>query len=161
MDIATALAGLGILAGLAGILVPVIPGLILVVASVTIWAFVVQDPVGWAVLGVAAAIAAVGWTLQYVIPTRRLREAGVPTRTLVFGAVGGVVGIFVLPGVGLFVGFFVGVLLAEMARHSSLAAAWPSAKRALIAAATSVGIELCAGMLIAVTFAVGAWRFVG
>lgn len=163
MDLAvvTVLSGLGILVGLAGILIPVLPGLILVLASVGLWAFVAHDPVGWAVLLTAIVIAAVGWTLQYLLPGRRLRDAGVPTRTLVAGGIGGLLGIFLIPGLGLLIGFVGGVVLAELARQRTFAAAWPSVKHALKAAALSFGIELTAGTLIATAFAVGAWRLLG
>ncbi|QQS00816.1 MAG: DUF456 domain-containing protein [Austwickia sp.] len=161
LPVVTALAAVGILIGLAGIVVPVLPGLILVLGSVLLWALVAHDPVGWGVLAAAAAIAALGWTLQYLIPGRRLRDAGVPQRTLVAGAVGGVLGVFLIPGVGLLVGFVSGVFLAELVRQRTVAAAWPSVRRALVAAATSFGIELSAGTLIATVWAVGAWRLLG
>ena len=160
MDLAvvTPLAGIGILVGLAGIIVPVLPGLILVLASVLLWAAVAHDPVGWGILAVAAAIAGAGWTLQYLVPGRRLKAAGVPTTTLLAGGIGGLIGIFVIPGLGLLIGFVVGVILAELARQKTVAAAWPSAKHALKAAAVSFGIELTAGTLIATAWVIGVWR---
>lgn len=160
MDLAvvTPLAGIGILVGLAGIIVPVLPGLILVLASVLLWAAVAHDPVGWGVLAVTAAIAGAGWTLQYLVPGRRLKAAGVPTTTLLAGGIGGLIGIFVIPGLGLLIGFVVGVILAELARQKTVAAAWPSAKHALKAAAVSFGIELTAGTLIATAWVIGVWR---
>lgn len=161
LPVASVLAAIGILVGLAGIVVPVLPGLILVLASVLLWALVAHDPVGWGVLGAAVVVAAIGWTLQYVIPGRSLRDAGVPNRTLIAGGVGGVLGLIFLPGVGLLVGFVVGVLLAELARQRTFAAAWPSVLRALRAAAMSFGIELAAGTVIASIWAIGVWRLLG
>lgn len=161
LSAASALAAVGILIGIVGIVVPVLPGLILVVASVLFWALMAQNPVAWAVLVAAIVIAAIGWTLQYLVPGRHLRDAGIPTRTLLAGGVCGLAGLFLIPGVGLLVGFVAGVVLAELARQRTLAAAWPSAKRALVAAALSFGIELSAGTLIASAFAVGVWRLLG
>lgn len=158
MELATTLAGIGILLGLVGIVLPLWPGLILVLASVLGWALVASRPLAWGVLAACAAIACLGWALQYLIPGRGLKRAGVPNRTLLAGAVVGVVGIVVVPGIGLLLGFVAGVILAELARQRSFAAAWPSARRALIAAATSFGIELVAGMLIAMTWSFGAWH---
>ncbi|MCB1255258.1 MAG: DUF456 domain-containing protein [Austwickia sp.] len=163
MDLAvgTALAAAGILFGLIGIVVPVLPGLIVVLASVLLWAVVAHDPVAYVVLAAAVVIAALGWTLQYLLPGRRLKEAGVPTRTVIVGGIGAVIGLFLIPGLGLLVGFVAGVLLAELARQRTLQAAWPSVKQALAAAALSFGIELAAGALIATAFAIGVWRLLG
>ena len=60
----------------------------------------------------------------------------------------GVVGFFVVPVVGLFVGFVLGVYLAERRRVGG-AAAWPSTKEALRAVGLSILIELAAGVLAA------------
>ena len=53
----------------------------------------------------------------------------------------GVVGFFVIPVVGLFVGFVLGIYLAER-RRVGQADAWPSTKAALRAVGLSILIEL-------------------
>ena len=45
--------------GLVGILVPLLPGTLLVWAAIAVWAFVVADTTGWIVLGVVTAIAGI------------------------------------------------------------------------------------------------------
>ena len=90
--------GLAILIGIVGVVVPVLPGSALIVLAVLIWGVAAQSTVGWWVASICAAIALAGWALQYVIPTRHLRLSGVPNRTLVVGAIVGVVGFFVIPG---------------------------------------------------------------
>ena len=84
----------------------------------------------------------------------RLREAGVPVRTLLLGGVLGIVGFFVVPVVGLLLGFVLGVYLAELGRLGR-ARAWPSARHALTAVGWSILIELAAGLLAAAVW-VGA-----
>lgn len=138
--------------GLVGILVPVLPGLLLVVAGIAVWAVPRGDTVGWAVLAVAVIVAAVGSVVKYLLPGRRLRDSGVPTRTLLAGAALGMVGFFVIPVVGLFVGFIGGVFLAELARLRDSGLAWPSTRGALRAVGWSILIELAAGLLAA-----GVW----
>jgi hypothetical protein len=83
--------------------------------------------------------------VKYALPGRGLRTAGVPNRTLVVGGVLGVVGFFVVPVVGLVVGFVLGVYVAELQRLGSTAA-WPSTKAALKAVGLSILIELAAGL---------------
>ena len=63
---------------------------------------------------VATTFLALGAVVKYVVPGRRLKQVGVPTSTLLLGGVLGVVGFFVIPVVGLLVGFVLGVYLAEL-----------------------------------------------
>jgi uncharacterized protein YqgC (DUF456 family) len=149
------LVGLVVLVGLAGIVVPVLPGTVLILGAVLVWALAVASPAGWLVLAVVAVLLGAGAVVKYVVPGRGLRSAGVPTRSLLVGGLLGIVGFFVVPVLGLFVGFVLGVYLAEVARVGR-DLAWPSTKAALQAAGLSVLIELAAGLLAAATWLVGA-----
>lgn len=156
MDITVSIvAALAVVAGLIGIVVPVLPGLITILVAVVIWALVVQSPVGWVVLIISLALAAAGWMLQYMVPAKRLQTYGVPKRTLLIGGIAGVFGLFLLPPVGLPIGFVLGVFGSELARQGSTDKAWPAAVEALKAAALSYGIELTTGVLIAIAFGAG------
>lgn len=140
-------AGLMMLVGLAGIVLPVLPGPLLIVGGVAVWAVPRGDAVGWWVLGIAVLVTVAGQVAKYLLPGRRLKAAGVPTRTLFAGLVLGVVGFFVVPVVGLFLGFVLGVWLAELARLPDAATAWRSAREVLTAVGWSILIELAAGLV--------------
>jgi uncharacterized protein len=155
-QVITVLVGVAILIGLVGVVLPMLPGLTLQVAAVLVWALRRQDRAGWIVLALVVAVFAVGQVAKYLLPGRRLKRAGVPTSTLVAGALLGVVGFFVIPVVGVLVGFVLGIYLAELARMGSHAAAWPSTKQALTATGWSVLIELATGLIVAATWLVGA-----
>ena len=131
--------------GLVGILVPILPGSVLILAAVLVWAFEVGGSTAWAVFAVAAVLLVGGGVVKFVLPGRRLKEAGIPGSTQWTGAAFGIVGFFVVPVVGLFLGFVLGVYVAERRRVG--AAAWPSTKAALRAAGLSILIELAAGLL--------------
>ncbi len=154
-DVTTVLVGITILIGLVGTVLPALPGLTLQVVAVLVWALQRQDRIGWLVLSAVVALFVVGQVAKYLLPGRRLQQAGVPTRTLVSGSVLGVVGFFVIPVVGVIVGFVLGVYLAELARTGSGSVAWPSTKQALAAAGWSVFIELATSLLILVTWLIG------
>ena len=47
---------LAIAVGLAGILVPLLPGVLLVLVAIVVWAVDLDERTGWVVLGVAAAL---------------------------------------------------------------------------------------------------------
>jgi uncharacterized protein YqgC (DUF456 family) len=152
MSVTSLLAAVLVVVGLVGIVVPVLPGLVLVAVGIAVWAVPRGDALGWSVLGIAVAIIVVGTVAKYLLPGRRLREAGVPGRTLALGAVLGIVGFFVVPVVGLFLGFVLGIYLGELARLSDNRQAWASTRRALAAVGWSIAIELLAGVLAA-----GVW----
>ena len=142
-----------ILVGLAGILVPVLPGSVLILVAVLAWAAESQTPTAWVVAALATVFLVVGGVVKYLLPGRRLK-ATVPTSTLVVGALVALVGFFVVPVVGALVGFPVGVYLAERQRVGA-EAAWPSTTTALKAVGASILIEFVAGLLAAAAFVVG------
>lgn len=142
--------------GLAGVVVPVLPGLLLVWGGVALWAIERQDTTAWVTLALASAALVIGSVVKYLIPGRRLRDRGVPWRTLALGALLGFIGFFVIPVVGLFVGFVLGIYLAEYARLNDTEAAWTSTKHALVAVGWSILIELAAGLIAAAIWVTGA-----
>ena len=144
-----------ILIGMVGIVVPVVPGLLLCLAGVFLWALDARSTVGWAVFGGCAALYLAGLALQYAVPGRRLREAGVRRSTLVLAVLLGVVGFFVIPVVGAAIGFVGGIFLVELGHSQDRSAAWTSTRAALKAVFLSMGIELLAALAIAVTWVVG------
>lgn len=151
MTLTEAAVGVAILIGLVGILVPVLPGSALILAAVLFWALEVQERAAWVVFAVAAAILLAGAVVKYAVPGRHLKRAGIPARTQWIGAGFAVAGFFVVPVVGLFLGFVAGVYVAERERVGA-EHAWPSTKQALRAVGLSILIELACGLL-----ATGAW----
>jgi uncharacterized protein len=155
MAVTDLLVGLAILVGLVGIVVPVLPGSVLILGAVLVWALETSTGSGWVVFAVAALLIAVGGVVKYALPGRRLKAAGVPTGTLLAGTLLGLVGFFVIPVVGLVIGFVVGVYLSELARVGR-ELAWPSTVSAIRAVGLSLLIELFTGLLAAAVWLAGA-----
>ncbi len=143
-----------ILVGLVGVVVPVLPGSLLVLGAVLVWALQLGTSTGWIVFAVATTFIAVGGVVKYLMPGRRLKEGGVPTSTLLIGGALGIIGFFVVPVIGLPIGFVLGVYLAEIGRVGRVAA-WPSTKHALRAVGLSMMIELASVLLAALTWSIG------
>ncbi|HKX75295.1 MAG TPA: DUF456 domain-containing protein [Acidimicrobiia bacterium] len=143
------LVGIAIILGLVGIVVAVLPGLLLVWAAVGIWAFVEQHPLAWVVFGITTLMTIAAQIGKFLVPGRRLDEAGVPRRTILLGALVGFVGFFAIPVVGLPLGFVAGVYLAERLRLPGHRSAWRATGAAIKAVGLSILIELGAGLLIA------------
>lgn len=155
MEIEDVLAGLAIVVGLVGIVVPLLPGTLLIGAALLIWAAVVGGSTAWLYTGAAVAVLVVGTVVKYALPGRSLRASGIPRRTVVIGAAAGVVGFFAIPVVGLFLGFVLGVYLSEVQRLGREAAG-PATRLALRAVGLSVLIEAVAAALAAALWFVGA-----
>ncbi|MDN4163095.1 DUF456 domain-containing protein [Nocardioides abyssi] len=154
MSLLEVLLAVVIAVGIIGVLVPVLPGTLLVLAAVLVWAVDVGGSTAWTVFAVAVTVLALGAIVKYAVPGRRLQDAGIPGSTLAVGGALGLVGFFVVPVVGLLLGFVLGVYLAEH-RRVGASAAWPSTVHALKAAGLSILIELLAAMMAAATWAVG------
>jgi len=148
------LALLAVAVGLVGIVVPMLPGTLLILGTILVWAIVTADTVGWVVFAVATTILVSGTVVKYALPGRRMKTNGVPTSTLLVGAVAGIVGFFVIPVVGLPVGFAAGVYAAEVQRVGR-DLAWGSTVAALKAVGLSLLIEATAGLLAATALVVG------
>lgn len=153
MGLATlVLIGLAMAVGLVGVLVPVLPGLLLVGSAGLGWAILADGAGPWIVFGFMVAVLTVGTVAKYVLPSRTLRQAGAPASTLVLGAVGGIIGFFVIPVIGLLVGAVAGIYVGELRRLSESRAAGRSTLATLKAIGIGLLVELLAGVL-----AVGIW----
>ena len=153
MSLTEVVVGVAIAVGLIGILVPVLPGSALILVAILLWALELGSATGWTVFAVAAAFLVVGTVVKYVVPGRQLKEAGIPASTQWTGVALAVPGFFVIPVVGAFVGFVVGVYLAERRRLGPGAGA--STWSALRAVGVSVLIELTAAILAACAWVAG------
>ncbi|HET8615931.1 MAG TPA: DUF456 domain-containing protein [Actinomycetales bacterium] len=143
-----------VLVGLVGIVVPVLPGLLLVWAGIAVWSTERHDGLGWVVLVAVTLVALGGSALKYLLPGRRMRAHGVPGRSLVAGGALGLIGFFVVPVVGLLLGFVLGVYLSENWRLHHHRAAWDATVVALKAAGWSMLIELLTGLVMTTTWIV-------
>jgi uncharacterized protein YqgC (DUF456 family) len=148
---------LAIAVGLVGIVVPLLPGTLLVFAAIAVWAFVENNVTAWVTLGVVAAVLAASTLIKYLWPARRMRAADVSTWSLVAGAVLGIIGFFVVPVLGLVIGFVLGVYLAELANRHDQRLAWTSTKHAVKGVALSVGVELTGALLATAAWVAGAY----
>jgi uncharacterized protein YqgC (DUF456 family) len=116
MDIALwILAVLMIVIGVAGTILPALPGIILVLAGIVLGAWIADFTV---VTGVTVAIVAVlallGWLVDYVSGVLGARRAGASKEAIVGGLIGTVIGVFTglwglifMPFAGAFIGQYI------------------------------------------------------
>ena len=140
--------------GLAGIVVPVLPGGLLVFGAIAVWAIIERSTEAWVVLAIAAVLFVVAEIIKYTWPVKRMRAADVLTSILVIGGICGIVGFFVIPVIGLLIGFVAGVFVAELASRHDARRAWASTVHALKGVALSAGVEFTGALLAAITWTV-------
>ena len=104
-----------ILLGLAGIVLPALPGTILVLAGVVLGAWIDDfTRVGWFAVGTIAVLAVLAWLMDYVAALLGAQRAGASRHAIVGAAIGtvagvftGLVGVLFMPLVGAAVGEFI------------------------------------------------------
>ena len=104
-----------ILVGLAGIVLPVLPGTVLVLAGILLGAWI-EDfrEVGWFAISAVAVLAVLAWLMDYVAAALGAKRAGASRQAIIGAAIGTVAGIFMglvgvlfMPLVGAFAGEFI------------------------------------------------------
>ncbi|WP_449374327.1 DUF456 domain-containing protein [Arthrobacter psychrolactophilus] len=148
----TIVCGLAIAVGVTGIIIPVLPGSILIALSLLTWALVLGSPLGWIIFGIGILFVAGGMVSSAVLTGRAMKQRSIPGRSVIIGLVLGVVGFFVIPVVGLLVGFAVGLFLSELARQKE----WRPAVSSSVAALKATGLGMLAEFGLA-SLAAGTW----
>jgi uncharacterized protein YqgC (DUF456 family) len=144
----------------AGIVVPVLPGTFLALAALLLWAVVTGGAIAWGAFAVMALLIGLGQVLKYLLPHKSLTAAGVPGRSILIGGVAAILGFFVIPVVGLVVGFVGGIYVAEHVRLREWTLARESTWVAMKATGFSILIELGA-LMVAATVWAGAVVLIG
>jgi uncharacterized protein YqgC (DUF456 family) len=133
--------------GLAGAVLPVLPGATLVFAGTALGAWIdgFERVGGWTV-GVLAALALLSWVLDYVAGMLGAKKAGASKQALLGAAIGTVAGLF-FGFVGVLVLPFVGAAAGEyLARRDHRAAA-------RVGVATGIGLVLALVAKVVIAFA--------
>jgi uncharacterized protein YqgC (DUF456 family) len=143
------LVALAIAVGLVGIVVPLLPGTLLIFGAIAVWAAVEHTLASWVVLGVVTAVLGASILTKYLWPMRRMRAAEVGRWSLAVGAILAVIGFFVVPVAGLALGFVLGIFLAECFVRRDRRLAWVSTVQAIKALALAAGVELVGGLIAA------------
>ncbi|WP_420734193.1 DUF456 domain-containing protein [Brevibacterium luteolum] len=152
--ITTVLVGLAMLIGCIGIIVPVLPGSALIATGALVWAIVLGTTAGWVALAVILLLVGIGMTASWVLTGKRLKARQIPNSSLVLAGICAFIGFFVIPVVGLFVGFIAGLYLAECRRLKDPKESWESSWTAIKALGIGIIVEFCCAAAALTTFVV-------
>ena len=152
MDIlVSVITGVLLVIGALGTIFPILPGSILAIIGLLIWAIVIGGPVGWTVFGIGLLLSGSGMAASALLTGKRLKQREIPNRSILTGAVVGIVGAFVIPVVGLLLGFVLGLYASEWYRLRDPKQAWDASVVAMKSVGLGMLIEFaCAGTAIAV-----------
>ena len=154
-SVVVALVAVAMAVGIAGTVVPLVPGLGLVAAAALAYGIVEGfGGVGVVAFAVIVALFVAGTAAGIVLPKRAAGGAGASRTSLLVGAVGAVIGFFAVPIVGLPLGGAVGVFVGELARSGDRSVAWRSTKATLKGFGVATLVQLGAGLAMAVVWVV-------
>lgn len=103
-----------ILLGLAGIVLPALPGTVLVLAGIVVGAWIDDfTRVGWFTIAIVTVLAVLAWVLDYVAALLGAKRAGASRQAVIGAALGTVAGIF-MGMIGVFFMPLVGAAIGEL-----------------------------------------------
>ncbi len=146
---------LAILVGLIGAIIQIIPGGFIVLGAILMWAILTGGAAAWWIFAAAAVVTFGGIGLKFLVAGRHLHRSTVRNSSILIGLVAGAVGFFVIPVLGLPLGFIGGVFVCEYIREQQLDAAWRSTVVALKATGLTILVELCAALVATALWIVG------
>lgn len=130
-----------LLIGLAGTLIPILPGILLIWGATVGYGIAVGfSGTGIAVVVVSTVLAVVAVALGVVLPKRAADASGASTQSQLFAALGAIIGFFVIPVVGIIIGALIGIAASEYSRTND----WEMTKRSTIGVAKGFGISTLA-----------------
>lgn len=138
-----------------GIIFPILPGSILGIITLLVWALVLGSTPAWTVAIIGVVLLIVGMSASLILTGRTMKRQEIPRGPILIGAVGGVIGMFVIPFFGFFLGFALGLLLGEWRRRGDFRRALTSSIDALKALGLGILIEFSCACLAGSALAVG------
>lgn len=155
--IATGAALVLLLVGMAGVVLPVLPGSLLIIVTLLGWAVLIGGPAAWTAALLGTVLAVAGWSASTVLTGRMLHRERIPRGPVLTGLVAAVVGMILLPPLGLFLGFALGLFAAEyLRRDRDWRAAGASSLKALRAMGVGILVEFGFAGLAVSSFLLGS-----
>ncbi|MEO6714795.1 MAG: DUF456 domain-containing protein [Mycobacteriales bacterium] len=153
----TALVAITMVAGLVGTLLPFLPGLVLILVAAILYGLSEGfGGIGSVAMVVIVGLFVVGSLVSLVFARRSAARGGAPTTSMLVAAVGGVVGMFVIPFFGFVPGAIVGLVLAERSRLGQWSAAWRVTLHAAKGYLLGMLVEAACGAAMFATWAIWA-----
>ena len=151
------LATLIVVTGLAGTVVPALPGVPLVFAGLFLGAWIDGfERVGWVTLGVLAVLALVAWLVDFLAGAAGARYLGATPRAFWGATLGAIVGIF-FGLAGMLLGPFIGAMIGELSGGRNLVQSGRAGLGAWLGMVVATAVKLALVFLMIGIFAFSAF----
>ena len=141
--------------GTVGTIVPLVPGISLVWTAGLVYGLDRGFGAGGVVaFAVMTSLALSGIVAGYVVPKRRATSAGASRATVWLGIIGAVIGLFVVPVVGLPIGGALGIYVGERLRTGDTAAAYRATRDTITGFGIAALVQFAAGLSMMAVWAV-------
>ncbi|RMG90682.1 MAG: DUF456 domain-containing protein [Chloroflexi bacterium] len=139
--------------GLIGVIVPIIPGMLLVWLAalfyVLVSGFTAVSPLTFILITLISLCAG---TSDFWLPLLGAKQSGASRQSLIFGIIGGILGTFILPLFGTIIGYALGILLGEYLARRNWQAALKASFTGLAGWGIATAIQLGGSLLIIILF---------
>lgn len=153
----TIIAAVTMVVGLCGVVVPVLPGLMLMWVAALVYGFAVGwSSLGYAVMALFTVAVAISLVTSFVIPRRAAADGGASGWAQLGAIVGAVAGFFVIPVVGVIVGALVGLFVVEWGLKGDRREAWTATVATAKGFGLSALIDFGIGLVMLAAWAVWA-----
>jgi hypothetical protein len=142
------LSGLIIIAGLAGTVVPALPGVPLVFLGLFVGAWIGNfETISWVTIGVLAVLTVIAWVVDFVAGAAGARYLGASSRAFWGATIGAIAGIF-FGVVGMLLGPFIGAVLGELSGGSNVVQSGRAGLGAWIGMVVATAVKLAIAFLM-------------
>ena len=150
------LIGITMAVGIVGTLVPVLPGLLLVWLTGLAWAILDgADATHWIIFAIMTLIFLIGFGLSFYLPAKSAKLESAPRWTFLVASFFALIGFFVIPIVGLPLGFIFGVFICHLIARREFHRALRSTGTTLKALGLVSLIHCVCGVTIATAWVIG------
>ena len=151
------LAGLIVVGGLAGTIIPALPGVPMVFAGLLLAAWAGDFiAVGWTTIGILGVLTALAWLIDFLAAALGAKRLGASQRAFWGAAFGAIVGMFFgIPGIVL--GPFVGAVVAEISAGRTVHQASRAGYGAWIGVVLGTAAKLAIAFLMVGIFIFRQW----
>lgn len=141
------------LVGVVGIIVPILPGMLLVWLTLLAYAWITEFAIinGW-VFAILTLVALVTGLSNIWLPYLGAKKTGAAKRAIFLGFIGGIIGTFIMPLIGTVIGYAVGIIIGELLKHRDLRQAIKASIGGVAGWTISTVVEIAGALTVIIVF---------
>ncbi len=144
-----------ILLGVVGIIIPILPGMLLVWFTVIVYAWRTGfESIGWASISIITIIALITGLSNLWLPLLGAKKIGAARMAIFLGVIGAILGTFIIPIplLGTVIGYAIGVFLGEYLKQRDLRLALRASFGGVAGWGIATVVEIGGALLILIIF---------